>query len=351
MTTAEVMHDDAPPAGEQGKPTRSQVPPSSAPMSASWLLRMVGRSTVTVCAGAMGVIVAPGVRGNTSEQVVEWIEGTSAALAYFLVAVLVALALWGALEVLRANGVGLVARIALVGPGAIVVVLSSLVVAFPLLFGMRERLEPRLAVSVSAAAAVASIAAAYKSARAPHTRAVAGVLFAFACASIARIAAWELATAAGDRASMQLFGYARALATAGVLFEAMGQLVAVTWLGTRSRLAGQLGASAALVMAFALTWGVARGMHSGAAPWQSILHTALADAPGVPAPYGFDAVATFLVPASLLLALVAASQPKQVGCHFGHGRTRTRFARFVRRASSRSLRARRRLVGHAFKRR
>ncbi|HEY6459324.1 MAG TPA: hypothetical protein VIY73_04210, partial [Polyangiaceae bacterium] len=43
-----------------------------------------------------------------------------------------------------------------------------------------------------------------------------------------------------------------------------------------------------------------------------MLHTALADAPGVPAPYGLDAVATFLVPASLLLALVSAAQPKQV---------------------------------------
>jgi hypothetical protein len=64
--------------------------------------------------------------------------------------------------------------------------------------------------------------------------------------------------------------------------------------------------------AFALTWGVALGVHSGAAPWNAILHTALADAPGVPPPYGVDALATFLVPASLLLALVAAAQPKQV---------------------------------------
>jgi hypothetical protein len=43
-----------------------------------------------------------------------------------------------------------------------------------------------------------------------------------------------------------------------------------------------------------------------------VLHTALADAAGVPSPFAFDALAVFLVPASLLLALVAASQPNQV---------------------------------------
>jgi hypothetical protein len=32
----------------------------------------------------------------------------------------------------------------------------------------------------------------------------------------------------------------------------------------------------------------------------------------VPPPYGLDAVATFLVPASLLLALASVAQPKQV---------------------------------------
>jgi hypothetical protein len=177
---------------------------------------------------------------------------------------------------------------------------------------LRDRIPSWCAVSVSAAAAVSAIAAAYASARAPHTRAVAGVLFAFAFAAIARIAAWELATAAGDSASMPLFRWARVLATAGVLFEASGQLIAVIWLWTRSRLAGQVGSAAALVATVAVMLGVRSGMHSGADLWQSVLHTALADAAGVPSPYAFDALAVFLVPASLLLALVAAAQPNQV---------------------------------------
>jgi hypothetical protein len=160
-------------------------------------------------------------------------------------------------------------------------------------------------------ATIAVIAGAYASARAPHTRAIAAVLFALAFAGIARLGAWALAEAASEQASVHLYGISRGLATAGVMFEALAQLVTVAWLWTRSKLAGQIGSTLALAGAVVLTWGVANGVHSGATPWQAMLHTALADAPGLPAPY-FDGLATFLVPASLLLALVSAAQPKQV---------------------------------------
>lgn len=167
---------------------------------------------------------------------------------------------------------------------------------------------------MAAAATVAAIAGAYASARAPHTRALAGVLFALAFAAVARLGAWELAATASERASVQLYGVSRGLATSGVLFEAIGQLIAVTWLWSRSKLVGQVGSTLALVGAVVLTWGVAQGVHSGAAPWQAMLHTALADAPGLPPPYfnRMASLATFLVPASLLLALVSAAQPNQV---------------------------------------
>ncbi len=300
MSTAEATREQASPEDERA--LRSRVPPSSPGLSAAWLLRFA--AFTAVAAGVIGVLVAPGVRGNATESVVVAADRTSAALAYFLVGLLVALVLWGATELVRAHGVGIVPRVALIGSGAAVVAMSS-----P---GLRERLPPGLAVLVVAGTIVAVIAGAYASARAPHTRAVAGVLFALAFAGIARLAAWELAQAASERASVHLYGISRGLATAGVLFEAFGQLVAVTWLGTRSKLTGQLGSTLALVGAFVLTWGVAKGVHADAAPWQAMLHTALADAPGVPPPYGLDGVATFLVPASLLLALVSAAQPKQV---------------------------------------
>jgi hypothetical protein len=178
--------------------------------------------------------------------------------------------------------------------------------------GLFDRLAPGQAVLVASAAIVGTLAGAFVSARAPHTRAMSGVLFALSFAAIARLAAWELAMAASERTSVELYGISRGLATTGVMLEAVAQLVAVTWLGTRTKLTGQVGATAALIGAYVVTWGVAKGEFSDASPWQAMLHTALADAPGVPPPYGLDAVAIFLVPASLLLACVSASQPKQV---------------------------------------
>jgi hypothetical protein len=206
---------------------------------------------------------------------------------------------------LRSHTLPAPARAALLGGGAVVVAMSS-----P---GLRDRLPPLYSSVIAVAAVITALAGAYAAAGAPHTRAVAGVLAILALAALARFGAWWIAVYAGDIASVRLFSTARTLATTGILFEAGAQLLAVTWLSTRSRGGGlgQLGAFLALSCAVALTWGVAQGVHSSASPWQAILHTALADAPGVPSPYGLDALATFLVPASLLLALATAAQPKQ----------------------------------------
>ncbi|MGH7294566.1 MAG: hypothetical protein ACRELB_06530 [Polyangiaceae bacterium] len=300
MTTAETTpQDDAP---EPAAARRPPPAPESPGLAAGWLLRTV--AIAAVAAGAMGLIVAPGVRGIASERVVDGANTAAAVLGYFVAALLVALVIWASFELVRARGPGFVGRSALVVCGAAVTVLAA--------FGFRDHVEPLVSVLLVAFTTVAAIASATPAARAPHTRALAAVLFALAFAGVARLGAWEFAMAAGERASVKLYGFSRVLATAGVVFEAMAQLVAVTWLGTRSKLAGQVGATAALVGAFVLTWGVARGVHSGAAPWEAVLHTALADAPGVPPPYGLDAVATFLVHASMLLALVSASQPGQV---------------------------------------
>ncbi len=303
MNTADATRPDASPEDEEAHPAPARKGPSSPLPSAAWLLRT--GAIVAGAAGIMGVIVAPGVRGNASEAVVVAMDRLSGGFAFFLLLVLVALAIWGALELLRAHDVVIAARVALIGGAAVVVAMSS-----P---GLRDRVPAGFAVLIAGAAAIAALAGSYASARRPHTRAAAGILFVFAFAAIARLGAWELAMRAGDTASVRMFAAGRVLATAGVLLEAGGQLLAVTWLGTRSRGAGQLGSSVALVGAFVLTWGVAKGVHSGAALWQAVLHTALADAPGVPPLlFGLDALATFLVPASLLLALVTALQPGQV---------------------------------------
>jgi hypothetical protein len=307
MITADAVRDDASP--EKAAPqAASETPRPAAPSSpiphASWLLR-----TAAITAGVAGIlaaIVAPGVQGNASEHVVVLAGWGSSAFAFFLLLLLVTLAAWGAVELLRAQGLPAPARAALLGGGAVVVAMSS-----P---GLRDRLPPLYSSVIAVAAVVTALAGAYASASKPHTRAVAAVLAVLAFAAMARFGAWWVAVYAGDTASVRLFSAARGLATAGILFEAAAQLLAVTWLSTRSRGGGlgQLGAFVALGGAVALTWGVAQGVHSTASLWQAVLHTALADAPGVPSPYGLDALATFLVPAALLLALATAAQPRQV---------------------------------------
>jgi hypothetical protein len=306
MTTADVR-DEAPPEpsqpdGERPAVSSARSPRTSPGLAAGWLLRTAGFASVA--AGLAALVVAPGVRGNASESIVVVADRASAVLAYFLGALLLALVIWGALELVRVLGVSLPPRLALIGTGGLVVILA--------IISFKERLHFPVPVVLSIAASVAAIAGAWASARAPHTRAAAGVLISFAFAALARLAAWRLAMSASDQGSMQLYDVSRGLATAGVLFEGFGQLVAVAWLGTRSKLWGQLGAFVAVAGALVLTWGVAKGVHSGASLWQAMLHTALADAPGVPSPFGLDKVAVFLVPSSLLLALVSVAQPRQV---------------------------------------
>jgi hypothetical protein len=68
----------------------------------------------------------------------------------------------------------------------------------------------------------------------------------------------------------------------------------------------------AILGAFLLTWGAARGAAPGASEWQTILRTALVDAAGNPPPYALSAIATFLASSAILLALAAAVQTRQV---------------------------------------
>jgi hypothetical protein len=282
--------------------------PTSAPaLSTGWLLRAT--ALVTVAAAVMGLVVSPGLHGNSGEAVVLWTDRGSAALAYFVAALFAALILWGTLQLLRAEiPVGI--RAGLIFCGGAVEVLT--------LGGLHDRLPPQATVPIAAAsAAVALVAGAFLASRGPHTRATAGVLFAFGLAASVRLGAWVIATRASDHADVQLFGLSRGLATAGVLFEAAGQLTAFMWLGTRSKAFGQLGSFAALVGAAVVTFGIGKGVHSGAALWQAMLHTALADAPGIPPSYRLDTLATFLVPTSLFLAFVVVAQPRQVAAITG----------------------------------
>jgi hypothetical protein len=111
---------------------------------------------------------------------------------------------------------------------------------------------------------------------------------------------------------VHLYQVSRGIATGALIVEGLGQMFAAAWLGTRSRVLGQALSSAAVAGAFLLTWNTARGASELAAPWQSALHVALGNASGLPQPFGSTALPIFLILASILLALVAAVQPRTV---------------------------------------
>jgi len=297
MSTAEAT-DQQGQSGDARVPNNRASQSTSPLRSATWLLR-TGAITVAL-AGVIGLIVAPGLRGIARETTVVFWDWAAGTLSCFALITLVALACWGAQSIVRSRPTAVVVR-AVLTAGAVAVV--PIAVA-----GLHGRLPQAIAVLLAVVAATAAIAGAWAASSTPHTRALAGVLLALACASLLRIAGWEVAMWASVRGDVALFRSSRMLMTSGVGFEALGQIVAVTWLGTRGRTAGQVASSIALFAAFLLTWGVAKGMQSDCAPWQAAVHTALAGAAGVPAPLGVDGLAIFVLPASLLLALAFAVQ-------------------------------------------
>src|ERR1700722_3331163 len=222
-STEGATREDAPPYREPAGPR--VVPPSSPGLTAGWLLRATAFAAVP--AGGMGVVVAPGVRGNAGENMVDWVDRGSATVSYFLLLMLVAVVGWGSFELVREREGEALPRLALVGSSAAVVALVLVGVALH----DRNRSHPETATLITAAGAgVCVIAGAYVAARAPHTRAAAAVLIILAFAALARLGAWELAKTASERADVRLYSISRGLATAGALLEGGAQLVAVMWL-------------------------------------------------------------------------------------------------------------------------
>jgi hypothetical protein len=265
-------------------------------LNAAPLLR--GAAMCAVLAAAAGVILSPGLRGNARESIVVAGERVAGSLSFLLYGLLIALLIRGAFELVRNPRIHIASRVVLVlGAG----VTSAM--AAPALHG---KLPPIAAVVLTLGALVAVVPGAWNGIRAPHTRAVGVVLFVFALAALARLGAWELDATGShpERPLPRVLAMRDYLGGAAIVLEGLGQLAAAAWLSTRGRFAGQGLAAAAIAGAFALTWGVAQGIHAHAAPWQAVMHTALADVAAIPAPLG--AIATFLVCASILLALVAA---------------------------------------------
>jgi hypothetical protein len=276
------------------------APPHAPALHAAFFLRAT--AIVSVIAAVFGLVVAPGLRGVARDAVVGPMNRFAWALAYVMCGLVATTIIVAIVEVARATRIPMAVRSTVIGATGAVLALSTPALA--------RTLPAGLAIALALSATMVSVAAALVSLRRPHTRAVGIVLVAFALAALTRVVSWEVAKSAGDASSIRLYRVSQAIATAAIVIEGFSQMFAAAWLGTRSRVLGQALAAAAVAGAFLLTWNAARGASDFAAPWQAALHVALGGASGLPAPFGSSALPVFLVVASMLLALVAAVQPR-----------------------------------------
>ncbi|MGO9711592.1 MAG: hypothetical protein ACLQBL_22200 [Polyangiaceae bacterium] len=275
--------------------------------SMDWLVRSI--AACAVVASVLGVVVAPGLHGNATDAVVNLWDRASTVFAFAMAILVSAGIILSTSELIgsrRAESI----------PGAVIVAGSSLLLVLLVAIVARAYAAPdappqsRVTLLLAVVASSVASTAAGLAVRRPHTRALAILLMTLALAALVRLTAWELATLGGERANATYYAAGRGFATLGVVVEALGQLAAAVWLGTRSR-AGLALSSLAAVIAFAVTLLAALGAHPDASPMAAALHTSLATASTLPAPYALSGAASFLTLSALLLGVAALAQLSQ----------------------------------------
>lgn len=286
--------------------SNTQEPASGSPSNVgNTSLAWAGSALVlTAVVGALskvfGVLIAPGMRGIASQGAMDVTEIVSSTLSFTFAALLMALICGGSFELARVRKIGVASRGSVVAISGLVVALASPAVV--------QRLHTMAALALALVASIIAIIAAAATIRVAQTRAVGAVLGMFALAGMLRPIAWELTSLAGERASLGLYHTGRGLLTFAVVVQALAALLAAAWLGTRSRWRGRFLANMAIVLAFVLTYYAARDGGDTPSAAEAVLHGSLSQAAGLPLPYGLTSIAAFLVPATILLSLVAVVQ-------------------------------------------
>ena len=281
--------------------------PKAAKPASPWLSQLT--AAIAIVAACVGHVIAPGLRGAASQRVVDNWEGIGQFTTYAFLVFLSFLFFRVAWDLVFTDKPAIGLRLAVVSSAFSV---GCIVMCILIISALRRPFVPTPSTALVPLTLLASLAALVSGAgivRMPHTRATGFVLFAFGSAALVRVLAWWLAGVAGARAAPMTYEWARAIATVGVIFEGVGQLVAVVWLTTRTRVSGQILAGISVLAALVVTWGMEQGGHAGAATWQVVLHTALAGVRGTPPPAGLGPVPTFLAATSLFLAAVAVIRP------------------------------------------
>ena len=257
----------------------------------SALLMTIG---VAVAAKIAGVLIAPGARGVFGEKAVVLVETLTGALAYTLIALLVALVCAASFELARTRAVNAIARGSVVAITGLIVALASPAVV--------ERLATLPSLALAVVTSLAVLVSGLVVLKAHRMRAIGVVLTLFSTAGLLRVIAYEVSGSSFERASVALHTTAKVLATISVTSQSIGILIAAAWIGTRSRWKGRILANSAILVAFGLTWLAARGGDDPSS-LESMLRTSLPAAASItPQPYFLGSIAAFLVPASILLA-------------------------------------------------
>ncbi|CAN5857352.1 hypothetical protein BH11MYX4_BH11MYX4_31730 [soil metagenome] len=298
------------PAGTPAEPRALPTAPARAPVAAApggatisvaWASSaLVLTAVVGALAKVLGVVVAPGMRGVASQRTVEAVEILSATLAYTFAALLVALICGGSFELARARKIGVISRGSVVAISGLVVALASPAVV--------QRLHAVAGIALAVVASLLAVVASASTIRVAHTRIVGGVLGMFALSALLRPISWQLVALASERASLGLYNAGKGMATVAVVVQALAALLAAAWLWTRSRFRGRLLSNGAIVVAFAITYVAARDSGETPSSIEAVLRGSLSQAVGSVLPYGLTSIAAFLVPATILLALVAVVQ-------------------------------------------
>lgn len=264
---------------------------------------------MAIVAACVGHVIAPGLRGAASQHVVDNWEGIGQFTTFAFLVFLTFLFFRVGWDLVFSDRPALGLRLAVVSSAFSV---GCIVMCIVVVSALRRPLVPTPATALVPLTLLASLTALVAGAgivRMAHTRATGFVLFAFGSAALVRVLAWWLAGVAGARAAPMTYEWARAIATVGVIFEGIGQLIAVVWLTTRTRVSGQILAGLSVLAALVVTWGMEQGGHGGAATWQVVLHTALSGVRGTPPPAGLGPFPMFLVAMSMFLAAIAVIRP------------------------------------------
>jgi hypothetical protein len=284
------------------KPPAPETPAPQAPaLSRQWVDFFVRAVTITsVLATVLGVLVLPGLLGNVGERAVVWGERGTAVASY--------VAFVGVLLLTSSGAYDLIQRVDLGGSRFVLLGLSVVVVGL-VAPAVSTHLMAIPQVLLALAAGGFAIVAALRALRAPHTRAPGGILGLLGVAGLLRALSWAIAAVTLD--SPLGFSFARILATAAVVVVGLAQLVAVAYFSTRGKVQGRLLGNLALVLGFVATFFAARKPEF-AGPIGPILAGAIAHAQPSPDPVALGAVARYLFPTGVFLAIVAVVQRRQV---------------------------------------